>query len=549
MHAMATQRDLQLLEAQRLTDQVSVLWSVGSYPGTEPLCRRALKLTRAAVGDRDPRVAERLYNLATLYHLQRRFEEAKPLYRESIFIHESQRAPDRQALAFCLAWLARTLVEAWREDPGVDASEEGRSFIEAEECYRRALELLEGLNADDSAEYAGCLMQLGFLYFYCDRFREAEPLYRRALNMCENLFGTDHLETAEAAGRLAMLYWQDRDSGTDPEPLLRRSLQIRCGQLEPTDPEIWEWTFRLAEYYRASGRDAESEELYERLGDLLLDEATPLHDEVDWIVSGYLDYLLETGQVDLAAAIDARWNAESPSLRRRRLKLKRAETMLGPDHSLVAVSLCDLADDLRLDERYTEAEPLYRRALAISERAGESNKAAALPVLNGLASMLRAQDKTEEAKELLERARRIPFERDQPGERKQHARALEQLAWVSSIQDRGENAEALFRSAIALVAAAPCDYREIAEMQYRRSIFYSQDGRHARAEDCVLAALDAAAQTDGLDALEVADFREQYAAVLEALGKTQDAERERAEVRRIWADAGAPRDDLLSLRG
>ena len=211
---IAERRTNELLdEAQQLTDQASLLWNEGAFPETEALCRQALKVTRTAVGDRDPRVAERLYNLATLYYFQRRFEEAKPLYLEAILIHEAQHAVDRQALAFCYAWLGKTLFEAWREDPGVDMREEGRSFEEAETCYRQALNLLGYAEAMETPEYAGCLMHLAFLYFYLDRLDAAEPLYLQALRLRERLFGPDHIETGECVGRLAILYWQD-ENGT-----------------------------------------------------------------------------------------------------------------------------------------------------------------------------------------------------------------------------------------------------------------------------------------------------------------------------------------------
>ena len=53
MRRTAKNPEVLLTEAQRLTDQASLLWNEGSFPKTESLCRQALKLTRSAVGDRD----------------------------------------------------------------------------------------------------------------------------------------------------------------------------------------------------------------------------------------------------------------------------------------------------------------------------------------------------------------------------------------------------------------------------------------------------------------------------------------------------------------
>src|SRR5438552_3316509 len=124
---MNKKSDELLAEAERLTAEASESWNAGAYPATEALCRQALELTRSALGDRDRQVAERLYNLATLYHFQGRFAEAKPLFREAIEIHSAQSWIDHTPLAFCYAWMAKTVFDAWREDPGIDGDDEGRS--------------------------------------------------------------------------------------------------------------------------------------------------------------------------------------------------------------------------------------------------------------------------------------------------------------------------------------------------------------------------------------------------------------------------------------
>ena len=58
--------------------------------------------------------------------------------------------------------------------------------------------------------------------------------------------------------------------------------------------------------------------------------------------------------------------AEAEPLYRHALAIR--ERALGPDHPDTAASLNDLAYLLRMQDRYAEAEPLYHRALAISER-------------------------------------------------------------------------------------------------------------------------------------------------------------------------------------
>src|SRR5262249_12667486 len=60
-------------------------------------------------------------------------------------------------------------------------------------------------------------------------------------------------------------------------------------------------------------------------------------------------------------------HAEAEPLYRRSLALR--EKALGPDHPEVGTSLNNLASLYRSQGRYAEAEPLYRRSLALYEKA------------------------------------------------------------------------------------------------------------------------------------------------------------------------------------
>jgi tetratricopeptide (TPR) repeat protein len=543
MRSTTKNPELVLAEAQRLTDEAGVHWNDGSYPKTEVLCRQALKLTRSAAGDRDPRVAERLYNLATLYHFQRRFDEAKPLFQESILIHEAQAETDGKALAFCYAWLARTLFEAWRDDPEIDGEDEGRSFGEAEACYRRAISLLQSNDAVTTAEYSACLVQLAFLFYFCERFVEAEPLLCEAIKLRESLFGPDHLETAEPVGRLALLYWQDEALQQDPEPLLRRSLEIRRAELPANDADVIEWTYRLAQFCLAGGNAGEAQELLGRVSTLLLDPQTVEEPKLEWIVAGCVDYWMESGRDDRAAEVNARWNRESSGLRAKRHEAHRRAMMFGADHPRVADALCEVADHLRFDENYDDALELYERALAIRERADGPESPTITPILNGIATLRRALGEMEAARIVLQRAAVIPFALDSASERREHARIIEQLAWVESAEDEADRSEALFQEALALVEnPVGFDDREAAEMRFRYAIHCEQESRFIDAEASLQSALEYAARTGEIDALEIADYREQYASILTSLGREPEAAEQLALVEEIWARHGALSD-------
>jgi tetratricopeptide (TPR) repeat protein len=99
--------------------------------------------------------------------------------------------------------------------------------------------------------------------------------------------------------------------------------------------------------------------------------------------------------------------SEAEPLYRRALAI--AEESYGPDHPTVAIRLNNLAGLLRATNRLSEAEPLYRRALAIGEKSyGPGHPYVAID-LWGLAVLLEATSRRAEAEPLMARDVRIFF--------------------------------------------------------------------------------------------------------------------------------------------
>ena len=77
---------------------------------------------------------------------------------------------------------------------------------------------------------------------------------------------------------------------------------------------------------------------------------------------------------------------------------------MGPDHPDVAPSLNNLAGLYEAQGRYAEAEPLYKRALAINEKALGPDHPDVAASLNNLANLYQAQGRYAEAEPLYKRA-------------------------------------------------------------------------------------------------------------------------------------------------
>ena len=139
--------------------------------------------------------------------------------------------------------------------------------------------------------------------------------------------------------------------------------------------------------------------------------------------------------------------SEAEPLYRRSLAI--FERSYGPDHPEVATGLSYLASLLPATNRQSEAEPLYRRALAIDERSYGPDHPTVAIRLNNLAGLLQATNRLAEAEPLYRRALAID-ERSYGPDHPEVATDLNNLAELLRATNRLAEAEPLYRRALAI---------------------------------------------------------------------------------------------------
>jgi tetratricopeptide (TPR) repeat protein len=142
----------------------------------------------------------------------------------------------------------------------------------------------------------------------------------------------------------------------------------------------------------------------------------------------------------------ARYEDAEPLFRR---ALAIDEASYGPDHPNVARDLNNLAELLQATNRLAEAEPLMRRSLAIVDATYGNDHPAVAVRLNNLAQLLQAATRLAEAEPLMRRALAI----DEASYGKDHpdvARDLNNLAGLLFFTNRLAEAEPLIRRALAI---------------------------------------------------------------------------------------------------
>jgi len=139
--------------------------------------------------------------------------------------------------------------------------------------------------------------------------------------------------------------------------------------------------------------------------------------------------------------------AEAEPLYKRSLAI--GEEVLGSDHPGIAAPLNNLAALYETQGRYAEAEPLYKRSLFIWEKASGVNHPRFGMALNNLARLYRIQGRYAEAEPLAKRSLAIR-ERALGTDHLDVSRSLENLADLYETQGRYAEAEPLYKRSLAI---------------------------------------------------------------------------------------------------
>ncbi|MDH5479215.1 MAG: tetratricopeptide repeat protein [Nitrosomonas sp.] len=236
--------------------------------------------------------------------------------------------------------------------------------------WEKALGVAESLLGATSLDTALIQNSLAGLYRVQGKYAEAEPLYQRSLTISEDKLGENHLDVAVALNNLAGLY-RAQGKYTEAEPLYQRSLMISEDKLGENHPDVATALNNLAGLYQAQGKYAEAEPLYQR--SLTICEDKPRAGQSD-VTTALGKLVLGEDYLHVAAALNNLAGlyrahgkyAEAELLYQRSLKIW--EDKLGAMHQHVAIALNNLAGLYRVLGKYAEADPLYQRAIVIMEK-------------------------------------------------------------------------------------------------------------------------------------------------------------------------------------
>ncbi|KAK3151941.1 hypothetical protein QOZ80_2BG0152370 [Eleusine coracana subsp. coracana] len=343
---------------------------------------KGLEIQMAALGDRDPRVAETCRYLAEAHVQALQFDEAEKLCRKALEIHREHSAPasleeasDRRLMAL---------------------------ILDAKGDYDGALEHLVLASMTMVAngrdiEVATIDVAIGNTYLALARFDEAVFSYQKALTVLKSARGDDHPSVASVYVRLADLYHRTgrlRESKSYCENALRVYAKPAPGA---APDEVAGGLMEIAAIYEALGDLDEALKLLQRALKLLEDSPG------QWSTVAGIEAQMGVLYYMIGRYADSRNSFES-AVAKLRASGERKSAFFGVLLNQMGLACVQL---FKIDE----AAQLFEEARAVLEQECGANHPDTLGVYSNLAAIYDAMGRVEDAIEILEHVLKVREEK------------------------------------------------------------------------------------------------------------------------------------------
>jgi len=161
----------QVGEATKLAAEVVQLYKQGKFKEALPLAKRCLQIREKLFTPADDPLRTALYNLAELYMVLQKYDDAEPLYERLVKSYQES-APGDIRLAEVLQSLGTAKFLTGQHD-------------NTERFFQRALEMTEKAYGPNSQKVAGSASYLAEYYQATGDLKKALPLYQRMFEIAE----------------------------------------------------------------------------------------------------------------------------------------------------------------------------------------------------------------------------------------------------------------------------------------------------------------------------------------------------------------------------
>lgn len=357
------------------------------YEQSKGYYRKALDILESALGPNHTDIATSLTGLAVIHTNQGNYAEAEPLFKRSLTILENTLGPEDTYLADAIMNLAECYNSQGRYD-------------EAAPLYKRALEIRKEKLGDDAPKFADTLYCLARLSFERGKYAEAEPLFQQALaiwqrdpqssrdtavslnslsalyrewgkyvkaekysnqarkSYADSIYDRDNISFAYHLEDVALLH--DKQGIANAEQFYEVALHTWENGLGKDHPTVAYGRSNLASYYFRNGRQSEAEDFFNKA--LEIQKALP-----------YSPHLAQTSY-GLARLYGGQgYYDKAEPLFKQALAIQEKAI---PEHPDFADTLAAYADLLGKTDRNAAAEEMKKRAAQIRQAHAEENRTA-----------------------------------------------------------------------------------------------------------------------------------------------------------------------------
>jgi tetratricopeptide (TPR) repeat protein len=348
----------------------------------EEECKKALQDAETRLGVDDAQLVPLLDQLAYAYHSTGKYVEAEDCYSRAISITEKKEGAKSPLLVPRL----HNLAVLYRIQ---------EKFNEAEQVYIRTILLTEKFPPEGILDLATQKNFLAGLYFAWGRLPDAEILVKDSLEIYKKSLGADHEYAAFCLMGLSLIYKQQGKEDEANRCFTECERQMKgAARLEYLESfqDISHSLFFLSRQHYRQGRLDDAQILFRYA---LLSETWEL-----WSYHPFVSQSLHL-LADLYAAQGMFGEAEH--IYKKALALR--QSVLGDQHPTVATTAHSLAKLLHRERRLDEAENLYKLSLSI--RRHSSYPPLLAQTLTAYAELLKEKRESEQAKQLEDEAKRI----------------------------------------------------------------------------------------------------------------------------------------------
>jgi tetratricopeptide (TPR) repeat protein len=328
-------------DPDQLMKQGDLVYTRAKLPEAVALFEHVCGLLESQHGPEHPGLIQPMLKLVTVYLQQEAYTKAEVVLLRALKLNEQAPVPDDLLSESIFVHLTTCCQMLNKPEEGLEVFNHLRSLIE-----KRL--------GEDHEELGQFIVLQAKKHHGAGQYAEAERLYQQGCDILLKKLGEDHPQVDDCLHTMAIMY---RQQGVFERagPALDRLLAIREKTLGPGHPKVAECLDQIMYLLRSMGRYEDAMAAAKRSLGIWVKTGGPESRQTGRLLNELSFLSAELGE--MVQAEQYAWGA-----------LKINEKNEGRDGMSVAISLSHLGEIHYRRAHYKDAEPLFKRALAIAEK-------------------------------------------------------------------------------------------------------------------------------------------------------------------------------------